>query len=344
MTRREQAEIVGTAVLVGIAGAFDLAGSNAVVRFFAAAVALATLARLVGTATEQLGGRLGAGGAGTIQSALGNLPELFVALFALRKGLVGVVKAALIGSVLANSLLVLGLAFFAGGLRNGVQRFDSPRARTIATLTLLAAAILSIPTFAHTLHAPAAAHEQTLSLICGGVLLVVFFSTLGIFLGDAGAELEPPRWPLWATITVLAASATGAVFVSDWFVSALQPATTSLHMSETFAGLVVVAIAGNAVENVVGVQLALRNRADFAIAVIVNSSLQVALALTPVVLFASLFFATSLTLVFPTLLAVSLLLAAFVTAVVVYDGESTWPEGVVLVGLYVVIAASFWWG
>jgi len=88
---------------------------------------LATLARLVGTATEQLGGRLGAGGAGTVQSALGNLPELFVALFALRKGLVGVVKAALIGSVLANSLLVLGLAFFAGGLRNGVQRFDSPR-------------------------------------------------------------------------------------------------------------------------------------------------------------------------------------------------------------------------
>jgi Ca2+:H+ antiporter len=105
-----------------------------------------------------------------------------------------------------------------------------------------------------------------------------------------------------------------------------------------------VAIAGNAVENVVGVQLALRNRPDFAISVIVNSSLQVALALTPVILFASLFFATSMTLVFPTLLAVSLLLAAFVTAAVVYDGESTWPEGVVLIGLYVVIAAAFWWG
>jgi len=119
-----------------------------------------------------------------------------------------------------------------------------------------------------------------------------------------------------------------AAFVSDWFVSALEPATASLHMSQTFAGLVVVAIAGNAVENVVGVQLALRNRPDFAISVIVNSSLQVALALTPVILFASLFFATSMTLVFPTLLAVSLLLAAFVTAVVVYDGESTWPEGV----------------
>jgi len=333
-----------TAALVGVAGALDLAGSNAVLRFVAAAAALAMLARLVGTATEQLGGRLGAGGAGTVQSALGNLPELFVALFALQKGLVGVVKAALIGSVLANSLLVLGLAFFAGGLRHGLQKFDSPRARTIATLTLLAAAILSVPSFAHVLHAPAAAHEQTLSLICGGVLLVVFFSTLGIFLAGAGVELEPPRWSLVATVAVLAASATGAVFVSDWFVSALQPATSSLHMSQTFAGLVVVAIAGNAVENVVGVQLALRNRPDFAIAVIVNSSLQVALVLTPVILFASLFFATSLTLVFPTLLAVSLLLAAFVTAIVVYDGESTWPEGVILVGLYVVIAAAFWWG
>jgi Ca2+:H+ antiporter len=194
------------------------------------------------------------------------------------------------------------------------------------------------------LHSPAAAHEQTLSLICGGVLLVVFVSTLGIFLKGDGVPSEPSRWSLTATIVVLAASAAGAVFVSDWFVSALEPATASLHMSQTFAGLVVVAIAGNAVENVVGVQLALRNRPDFAISVIVNSSLQVALALTPVILFASLFFATSMTLVFPTLLAVSLLLAAFVTAVVVYDGESTWPEGVVLIGLYVVIAAAFWWG
>ncbi|OLE18030.1 MAG: hypothetical protein AUG88_05080 [Actinobacteria bacterium 13_1_20CM_4_68_12] len=292
LTRREQVEIVVAAALVAIAGVLDYAGLNAVLRFVAAAVALAVLARLVGTATEQLGGRLGAGGAGSVQSALGNLPELFVALFALQKGLIGVVKAALIGSVLANSL----------------------------------------------------AHEQTLSLICGGVLLVVFVSTLGIFLtGDAMAQ-EPPRWSLTATIAVLAAAAAGAVFVSDWFVSALEPATASLHMSQTFAGLVVVAIAGNAVENVVGVQLALRNRPDFAISVIVNSSLQVALALTPVILFASLFFATSMTLVFPTLLAISLLLAAFVTAVVVYDGESTWPEGVVLIGLYVVIASAFWWG
>ena len=115
-------------------------------------------------------------------------------------------------------------------------------------------------------------------------------------------------------------------------------------MSEEFAGLVIVAIAGNAVENVVGVQLAARNRPDFAIAVIVNSSLQIALALTPVLVFASLFFATTLTLVFPTLLAISLLFAAGLGTIVVYDGESTWSEGVILVGLYVALTACFWWG
>jgi Ca2+:H+ antiporter len=344
LTRREGLEVGLAASLVALACVLDLVEANPVLRFVAAAAALAMLARLVGTATEQLGGRLGAGGAGTVQSALGNLPELFVALFALHRGLTGVVKAALVGSVLANSLLVLGLAFFAGGLRHGVQQFHSSRARTIATLTLLAAATLSVPTFAHALHAPAAAHERTLSLICGGVLLVVFFATLRIFLAGEPAQLGRPRWTLVATLGLLGAAAAGAVFVSDWFVSALSPATSSLHMSKTFAGLVVVAIAGNAVENVVGVQLATRNQPDFAVSVIVNSALQVALALTPVILFASLFFATSLTLVFPTLLAVSLLLAAFVTGVVVYDGESTWPEGVVLIGLYVVIAAAFWWG
>ena len=143
---------------------------------------------------------------------------------------------------------------------------------------------------------------------------------------------------------MLAVAGVAAALVSDWFVSALEPATEALGMSEAFAGLVVVAIAGNAVENVVGVQLAARNRPDFAISVIVNSALQIALVLTPVLVFASLFMATTLTLVFPTLLAFSLLLAAGLAALVVYDGESTWEEGSILVGLYVVIAASFWWG
>jgi Ca2+:H+ antiporter len=256
------------------------------------------------------------------------------------------VQASLIGSILANSILVLGLAFTVGGLRNGLQSFDAPRARVIATLAVLAAAILAVPTLAHTFHTPAEPHEQTLSLICAGVLLAVFLLTLpGLLQALPGEPAhERPRWSLVVTLAVLGSTATAAALVSDWFVDALQPAIEILHMSESFAGLVVVAIAGNAVENVVGVQLAARDKPDFAIAVILNSSLQVALALTPVIVFASLLFPATLTLVFAPLLAISLLFAAGLAALVVYDGESTWYEGVMLVGLYSVIAASFWWG
>jgi Ca2+:H+ antiporter len=346
VNRRDVIEIAVAAALVAVAAVVHFAGANAVLTFVLAAVAIAALARLVGGATEQLGGRVGPSAAGVVQSALGNLPELFIALFALQDGLIDVVQSALVGSVIANSVLVLGIAFVAGGIRNGTQRFDSPRARTIATLGMLAAAILSVPTLADAFHAPAAAHERTLSFICAGVLLTLFFLTLPAFLrgGPAAEEVEPPRWSLATTIAVLGGAGVAAAFVSDWFVTALQPATETLGMSQAFAGLVVVAIAGNAVENVVGVQLAARNQPDFAISVIVNSAIQVALLLTPVLVFASLFFATTLTLAFPTLLAIALLLGAGIAALVVYDGESTWEEGAILIGLYVVLASSFWWG
>ena len=347
VTRRDVIELGVAAVLVAVAAIAHYASATPVAAFALAAVAIAMLARLVGGATEQLGSRVGPSAAGVVQSALGNLPELFIALFALHDGLTEVVQSALVGSVIANSVLVLGIAFLAGGIRHGTQVFDSPRARMIATLTMLAAAILSIPTLAHAFHAPAAQHDRALSLICAGVLLALFLLTLPGFLrggAQAGAEGHPPRWSLGLTVTVLGAAGVGAAFVSDWFVAALRPATETLGMSEAFAGLVVVAIAGNAVENVVGVQLAARNRPDFSISVIVNSALQVALLLTPVLVFASLAFATTLTLVFPTLLAIALLLAAGIGALVVYDGESTWEEGAILVGLYVVVASAFWWG
>jgi Ca2+:H+ antiporter len=215
----------------------------------------------------------------------------------------------------------------------------------VSTLTVLAAATMAIPSLAHAFHAPAAAHTHTLSLVCAGVLLALFVLTLPSFLRSApGEEHEAARWSVALTAAVLGVAGLAAAVTSDWFVSALTPAIHTLHMSQEFAGLVIVAIAGNAVENVVGVQLAARNRPDFAISVIVNSSLQIALALTPVLVFVSLLFATHLTLVFPTLLALVLLISAILGALVVNDGESNWQEGAVLVGFYVVIAASFWWG
>ena len=330
---------------MAVAATAHFAEATPVLTFVLTALAIAVLARLVGTSTEQLGSRVGSSAAGAIQSALGNLPELFIALFALHQGLTLVVQSALVGSVIANSVLVLGLAFIVGGLRNGRQTFDSPRARLIATLTILAAAILSVPTLSHAVHTNAASHEKSLSLICAAVLIALFFLTLpGLLAVRDTVEPDPPRWSLPITVTILGGAGVAAALVSDWFVTALKPATEALGMSQVFAGLIVVAIAGNAVENVVGIQLAARNRPDFAISVIINSALQVALLLTPILVFVSLFFATSLTLVFPTLLAIMLLLSAWILAVVVYDGDSTWEEGAILVGFDVVLAASFWWG
>jgi Ca2+:H+ antiporter len=144
---------------------------------------------------------------------------------------------------------------------------------------------------------------------------------------------------------MLAARAVAAAFVSDWFVDALQPAMDSIGISEAFAGLVVVAIAGNAIENVVGVQLARKNRSEYAFAVVINSPLQIALVLAPLlVILSTVFGFASLTLVFAPLLVVSVAVAVLLSAFITFDGKSTWIEGAGLIALYGVIAATFWWG
>lgn len=327
-----------------------LAGAGEVLVFVVAAVALAGLAGLVGEGTDQLGSRLGAGATGVLQSALGNLPELFISLFALQAGLVVLVQTALVGSILANSLLVLGLAFVAGGLRNGVQQFGTEPTRMIATLLVLAVAALAIPTIATAPGGPDVGHERDLSIVCAIVVLGVFVASIPFSIrGGPGASamtsIEGEPWPLPLALGLLAVAGLAAALVSDWFVEALKPAMADLGLSEEFVGLVIVAIAGNAVENVVGIQAAIRNQSDLAISLILNSSLQVALALTPVLVLASVVLGGApLTLVLPPILVVSIGLAAILGALVVFDGRSTWLEGIALVGLYVIIAASVWWG
>ncbi len=261
--------------------------------FVVSAIALAGLAGVIGSGTDQLGHRLGPGKTGVLQSALGNLPELFISIFALQAGLVVVVQTALVGSILANSLLVLGLAFFAGGLRHGVQRFGAGPVRTIAVLLVLAVAALAIPTLATAPGAPDAGHAQELSVFTSVVLLVLFAASIPFSIagGPGASALEAPvertgRCP-WRSACWRRRRA-GAALVSDWFVEALVPSLGSLGISEAFAGLVVVAIAGNAVENVVGIQMAARNKVDLAVSLIMNSSLQVALALTPALVLISL--------------------------------------------------------
>ena len=348
------ATIVGVCAVGAAIAAFVLNGVGAshTIVFIVSAIALAALAMLIGEGTDQLGQRFGPATTGILQSALGNLPELFISIFALQAGLVVVVQTALIGSILANVLLVLGLAFLFGGLRHGTQTFHAPAVRTMATLLLLAVAALAIPTLATAPGEPDAGHEIDLSVIVSIVLLVVFVASIpfslaggrGASIGEQDARAEAP-WPLALALGVLVVGAVGAALTSDLFVEALKPTMASLGLSEAFVGLVIVAIAGNAVENVVGIRAAVADKTDLATSLILNSSLQVAIALTPALVLISLVVGGgALTLVLSPLLLGAVLLAAFLAAVIVFDGESTWLEGLALLGLYVIIAASVWYG
>lgn len=349
LTRSDRLIIGSAAVLTAVAAALNYSHATHVATFIVAGLALAALAALVGRSVEQVADRLGSGATGVVQSALGNLPELFVCIFALRQGLVRVVEAAIIGSILSNVLLVLGLAFAVGGLKNGRQAFDANRARTLVALMILAVAAMLVPSLASYVHSPASQHERPLSVIASIVLLAVFAASVPSSLrrseGEAEHEDDASLWPAPIAIGTLAVTGVLAAFVSDWFVASLQPSLTSLHISQAFAGLVIVAIAGNAVENVVGIQLALRGRADHALSVILNSPLQIALVLAPVLVIASpLIGGAAFTLAFPPLLVTTVVASVLAVSFVIIDGEYDWLEGAALIGLYVVIAASFWWG
>ncbi len=371
--------LIGICVVFGaLAGVLHYVGAGDIAPFVVSAIALAVLASLVGRSVEALGDRLGAGATGVVQSALGNLPELFVTLFALHAGLYDVVRAAIVGSILANVLLVLGIAFVVGGLRHGTQRFGTEAARGISLMLVLAVAALLVPSLTSHLHTPAAGHERVLSIIVSVVLLVLFALSLPASIrrsADEGqaaggsdsrtiearesraaggrdsraaqareSDMREGEWPLPLAVGMLAAGGVAAAFVSDWFVDELTPAMDRLGISQAFAGLVIVAIAGNAVENVVGIQLAARNKADYALSVILQSPLQIALVLAPVVVLAAPLVGATFTLVLSPLLIAVLAIAVIVTVLVVLDGESTWFEGSALVALYAMIAAGFWWG
>ncbi|MDN3359984.1 calcium/proton exchanger [Actinomadura sp. DC4] len=358
-TRSDWRLIIITVVVAGAAGTAYYAklGGN-VAPFVIAAIALALLATLVGRSVEELGDRLGSGATGVVQSALGNLPELFVVLFALRDKLYGVATATIVGSILANVLLVLGLAFLFGGIKHGRQTFGSEGARTMSMLMVLSVAAMLVPSLTSALgsHATKAAlHERDLSIVVSVLLLGLFVASLPASLrrqksaegGGEGEGSEPASrhsWSMGVALGMLAITGVGAAFVSDWFVAALQPAMSTLGISEAFAGLVIVAIAGNAVENVVGIQLALKNQSDFALSLILQSPLQISLVVAPALVLLSPLVGASFTLVLSPLLIAVLIMAVVITVLVVLDGESNWLEGATLIILYGIIATAFWWG
>jgi Ca2+:H+ antiporter len=333
----------GIAVLTAAAGVAHYAGAPALLAFLVAAAALAGLAWVVSFATEQVGERFGPAVTGVLQSTLGNLPEFFIVVFALSAGETVVAQTSIVGSIFANALFVLGLAIVVGSRASagGVMRFQVRLPKDNATLMLLACFLIVLIGIAVQTHDPASRHVEAIS-IAGAVALLVTYAAWLVDYLRSDEPREPshgtPVMSLGAAVALLAVAGVGAAFVSDWFVAALAPAMDQVGVPKAFAGLVIVAIAGNAVENTAGVALAAKGEADLAISVIKNSVAQIAAFLFPLLVLVSFAFATPLTFSLAPVFVGALALTALALWQITSDGEATLFEGVALVALYAILA------
>ena len=329
-------------------GVLHYTDADPVVVFVVTGIALGGVAWTIGIATESVGARFGPAVTGVLQSTLGNLPELFIVLFALSAGEVVVAQFSILGSLFANALLVLGLAISAGSLRqpSGLMTFGARLPNDTATLLLLAVFLIAILGLSDQVGDRASEHQVEISVVGALCLLVVYAAWLiGYLRSDRPsqeAEQLHSALPFGIAIALLALSGVTAAFVSEWFVDALDPAVEALGISKAFTGLVIVAIAGNAVENVVAVQLAWKRQNDLAISVVKNSVAQIACFLYPVLVIASLAFENRLTFVIDPVYLGALALTAIALWQITGDGKAVLYEGLALVSLYVVLATLVW--
>src|SRR4051812_10414882 len=342
------------------------AWQNGTALFIVSALAIIPIAGWMGHATEQLAHRMGEGIGGLLNASFGNAAELIIALMALHAGHIEVVKASITGSIIGNLLLVLGAAIFAGGVRHKQQRFNKTAARVSCTALILASAALVIPTAFHHTAAQTpggwtAAAEQRLSLAIAVVLICTYGAILIFSLvthkqlftggGSAIADEDPATpddpaaeapWPVARAVGVLVVATAAVAWMSEFLVGAVEAAQHSLGVTETFVGVIIVAIVGNAAEHSTAITTALKNKMDLSLGIAIGSSLQIALFVAPVLVFASYFFPHRLNLEFSTPEVAAMVIATFVTNQVAGDGESNWLEGVQLLALYVILGILFY--
>ena len=356
-------------VPISIALRFIPSFENPTALFICSCLAIIPLAGWMGKATEHLAEHLGQGIGGLLNATFGNAAELIIALFALHKGLEGVVKASITGSIIGNMLLVLGLSLFAGGAKFKTQKFDKTATSTLATALTLAAIALLIPTVFHLVAAqvPVAnggwtpQKEQNLSLAIAVVLFLTYLGTLyfslvthkDLFVGEAlqgaaqevGHEEEESgdHWSKGKAVTVLLVATAFVALISEFLVGAVEAARGALGFTEVFVGVIVVAIIGNAAEHSSAVLMAMRNKMDLSLGIALGSSLQIALFVAPVLLFASYLFGKPMNLEFtiPEIVAVfgSILIVQQISS----DGESNWVEGLQLLSVYTILGILFYY-
>ncbi len=334
-------------VLVSVAtGVLHYAGGSDLAVFMLGVVALGGLAWVISFTTEEVGEHFGPAVTGVLQSTLGNLPELFVVLFALSAGEVVVAQTSILGSLFANALLVLGATLFVGArvAPDKRMRFSTRLPNDTATLLLLAVFIIVVLGVSDQIGDRASRHQVAISVVGAIVLLLVYGVWLASYLrsdGEGEPALEEPRsagMPMSVAVVLLALGGLGAALVSEWFVASIDQTARELGLSKAFIGLVIVAIAGNAVEHVVGVVLAAKGKSDLAVSVVKNSVAQIAAFLFPALVLMSLFFDDRLTFVASPVYIGALALMAIAVWQVTSDGEATEFEGIALIGLYAVLA------
>jgi Ca2+:H+ antiporter len=346
VTPRERILLGAVAVLAVAAGIGRYAGGiSSIVAFVLAGAALAGLAWIVSVGVEQVGEGFGTPTTSTLQATVGNLPEFFVVLFALNAGDETVAKTAILGSILVNALLVLGVVLIVGALasKNQLMKFSSRLPNDATTLLLVASFIIVLVALVNSSHNIAGRHTETISIVGACAILVVYASWLRQYLHSGGgaagdAPRATPRVPILLSLSLLVVAGVGSAFVSDWFVHALEPTVHKLHISQAFAGLVIVAIAGNAVENVAGIVQAHRGNMDLAISLVKSSVAQIAAFLYPVLVLVSLLTATHLTFQLAPLYVGALIAAAVLVWQITGDGEATPFEGAALISTFIVLA------
>lgn len=319
--------------------------------FVVAAIAILGQAWVIGLATERLGAMSGPQVGGILNATFGNIAELIISFFALQAGLVDVVKASITGSIIGNLLLVLGVSVLVGGLRHGTQTFDARIAGSNAALLTVAAIGLFVPAiFSLSIGGGTGGTITEESVLVAGLLIVGYVvslvfqftnpeRTLG---GHEGPEGHAgPAWGLRATIAVLVVAAGLLAVLSEILVGAIEPFIERFGLSEFFVGVVLIPTIGNLAEHIVAVQLALRNKMEFAMAVCYGSSLQVALFVGPVLVIAGALMGQPMNLVFHPLEVVAVGAAVGISALIALDGESNWLEGALLTIVYVILAVSF---
>jgi Ca2+:H+ antiporter len=327
--------------------------TNPVIVFVLSAIGLIPLADFIGEATEELAHYTGPRLGGLLNATLGNAAELIITVFALSEGLLDLVKASIIGSILGNLLLVLGLSLLLGGLKNGIQIFDRRTAGTNATLLILALVALLIPSLFD--RALVEVPESELLFSEGVALVLIGLYVLSVIYGfrtnkgptggehvvEVAETVHTAKWSIRTALIILVAATAGTALLSEVLVGAVEPVTHQLGLTEFFLGIIIIPLVGNVAEHLVAVEVAIKNKMELSLAVSLGSSIQIALFVAPVLVFISLLFSNKLLLVFNDYELVALGGTSLVAALIAQDGESNWLEGAMLLAVYVIIGLAF---